>query len=264
MFRFGLKSLTLGSMVALTTATTALAQVPIVQDLQLAPAKNFNCGSHLRTYVVRSLNNRQGFGIRCVKLSEGKPGTRIPRLAWYGEGNWGGTTYRHVGQAIYQGSILVGSASDIHGNGEGFNGNFPGNLNVQVFGGGAAIRVTGAWNEEWRLVNSTNYSPLPRPTTCGGYFDQYQVSDLSDNRNGDGLRCVLRVGLKNTTWFGNGNWEGTTYSHLGTRSFNGYGAGDICGTKFGSFCNNFAWGSLKLKLVPGGIDVTGAWNEKWR
>jgi hypothetical protein len=75
---------------------------------------------------------------------------------------------------------------------------------------------------------------------------------------------VLRVGLRNTTWFGNGNWEGSTYSHIGTRSFNGHGAGDICGSNFGTICNTFGWGSLKLTPVSGGIDVTGAWSEKWR
>ncbi|MDF2388920.1 hypothetical protein JMG10_46335, partial [Nostoc ellipsosporum NOK] len=252
MFRLAMKSLTLGSMVALSTATSVFAQVPRLQNLQLAQAPSFNCGPHLRTYVVRPLNNRQGFGIRCVKFSEGQPGqSRIPRLAWYGEGNWGGATYRHVGQAIYRGSNLIGFASDIHGNGEDINNNFPGNLKVEIFG--STIRVTGAWNEEWRLVNSTNYNPLPRPRTCGGYFDEYKVSDLGGSRQGSGLRCVLNVGLKNTTWFGNGNWGGSTYSHIGTRSFNGYGAGDICGAGFGPICNTFAWGSLKLNSVPGGF-----------
>ncbi|UKO97933.1 hypothetical protein [Nostoc sp. UHCC 0870] len=263
MFRLGFKSLTLGGMVALTTATTALAQVPILQNFQLVQNQNFNCGPHLRTYVVTSLNGNQGDGIRCVKFSEGKPGTRVPRLAWYGEGNWSGSTYRHVGQAIYRGRNLVGFASDIHGNGEYFNGDFPGNLSVQVLGGGSRIRVTGAWNEEWQLVRSTNYNPLPRPKTCGGYFDEYQVSSLSGS-NGDGLRCFLRGGLKNTTWFGNGNWGGSTYSHVGTRSVNGYGAGDICDNNFGTFCNTFDWGSLNLTPVPGGFDVTGAWSENWR
>ncbi|MBH8564842.1 hypothetical protein I8748_22105 [Nostoc sp. CENA67] len=263
MFRLTMKSLTLGSMVALSTATSVFAQVPILQNLQLTQAPSFNCGPHLRTYVVKPLDNRQGFGIRCVKFSEGQPGqSRIPRLAWYGEGNWGGATYRHVGQAIYRGSNLIGFASDIHGNGEDINNNFPGNLKVQILG--SRIRVTGAWNEEWRLVNSTNYNPLPRPQTCGGYFDEYKVSDLTGNRQGRGLRCVLTVGPKNTTWFGNGNWGGSTYSHIGTRSFKSYGAGDICGAGFGPICNTFNWGSLKFNSVPGGFDVTGAWSEKWR
>jgi hypothetical protein len=78
------------------------------------------------------------------------------------------------------------------------------------------------------------------------------------------LRCVLRVGPNNTTWFANGNWGGSTYFHIGTRSVNGYGAGDICGHGFVPICNTFAWGSLKLNPVAGGFEVTGDWSEKWR
>jgi hypothetical protein len=248
--------LALTSLVALSTASTALAQVP--------QAPSFSCASHLRTYIVKPLDNRQGQGIRCVKFSDGKPrSTSIPRLSWYGEGNWGGATYRHVGQAIYRSSNLVGFASDIHGNGENINNNFDGNLKVDITNP-AKIRVTGAWNEEWLLVQSTNYNSLPRPKTCGEYFEEYKVSDLAGNRQGEGLRCVLRVGTKNTTWFGNGNWGGSTYSHIGTRSSNGYGAGDICAVGLGPICNTFGYGSLKLTPVSGGFDVTGAWSEKWR
>ncbi|MBD2344104.1 hypothetical protein [Anabaena subtropica] len=263
MLPLGIKSLTLSTIVALTTATSVFAQVPIVQNLRLVQAPNFSCGPHLRTYIVKPLDNRKGSGIRCVKLSQGKPGTSVPILAWYGEGNWSGATYRHAGQAIYRGSSLVGFASDIHGNGEDINNNFPGNLQIQIIGS-SRIRVTGAWNEEWQLVNSTNHRSLPRPKTCGKYFDEYKVSDFAGSRRGEGLRCVLRVGMRNTTWFGSGNWGGTTYSHIGTRGVNGYGAGDICGTGFGPICNTFGWGSLKLTPVTGGFDVTGAWSEKWR
>ncbi|WP_414545603.1 hypothetical protein [Nostoc sp. CCY0012] len=261
MFRLVFKSLTLGSMVALSTATTVFAQV---RPLPTPQRTNFSCGQHMSTYVVRPLDNRQGAGIRCVKFSEGRPGSKIPRLAWYGEGNWGGSTYRHVGQAVYRGSNLVGYASDIHGNGENINNNFPnGNINIQIVNP-STIRVTGAWNEQWHLVRATSYRPLPRPRTCGQHFDEYKVSDLNGNRQGSGLRCVLRAGMRNTTWFGNGNWGNSTYSHIGTRSFNGYGAGDICGTVFGPVCNTFGWGSLKLNPVTGGFNVTGAWSEKWR
>lgn len=262
MFRLATKTFTIASLVAISTTSSVFAQVPLIRNFDLVQAPNFSCGSHLRTYVVKPLDNRQGFGIRCVKVSQGRPGTRIPRLAWYGEGNWGGATYRHVGQAIYRGSNLVGFASDMYGNGEDINNNFSGNLKVEVIG--STIRVTGAWNEEWHLVNATNYTPLPRPKTCGSYFDEYRVSDLAGSRRGSGLRCVLRVGPNNTTWFGNGNWGGSTYSHIGTRSFNGYGASDVCGNGFGPICNTFGWGSLKFTAVPGGFNVTGAWSEKWR
>lgn len=262
---FGLiwKSLAVGSAIAFSTTTTVFAQIPL---RQISQSSNFTCGPHLQTYVVTSLSQTPGEGIRCVKFSEGQPGNpRIPRLAWYGEGIWNGATYRHVGHAFYRSSNLIGYASDIHGNGENFNNNFPGNLQVQVVGGGSTIRVTGAWNEEWKLVSSTNYNPLPRLQTCGQYFDEYKVSDLTGSRQGSGLRCVLREGARNTTWFGNGNWGGSTYAHIGTRSFNGYGASDICGPGFGPICNTFGWGSLRLTPVaPRGFDVTGAWSEKWR
>ncbi len=263
MFRQIMKSLALGSMVAVTTATTAFAQVPLQKlDLQLSQVPSFKCAPHLRTYVVKPLDRRSGTGIRCVKFSDGKPGTAIPKIAWYGEGRWGRSTYRHVGHAFYRGRNLVGFASDIHGNGEDTNNNFPGNLKVQI--SGSKIRVTGAWNEEWTLVRAANYKPLERPQTCGKYFDQYKVSDLAGSRRGSGLRCVLRVGPRNTTWFGNGEWGGNTYSHLGTRSTKGYGAGDICDAPFGPICNTFGYGSLKFNSVPGGFNVTGAWSEKWR
>ncbi|WP_413173655.1 hypothetical protein [Anabaena azotica] len=263
MFRQTMKSLVIGTITALTATTNTLAQVPTLHKFPIVQKSNFTCAPHLRTYIVKPLDNRQGFGIRCVKLSEGKPGTTIPRLAWYGEGNWGGAKYRHLGQAIYRGSNLIGFASDIHGNGEDINNNFPGNIQIKILNS-STIHVTGAWNEEWQLVQSTNYKPLPRPTTCGDYLDEYKVSDLNGNRQGEGLRCVLRIGPKNTTWFGNGNWGGTTYSHIGTRSSNGYGAGDICAAGFGPICNTFGYGSLNLTPVTGGFDVTGAWSEKWR
>jgi len=270
MFRLNLKFVAASGAIFLASATSAIAQVPLLSNLQsgnlqLAQSSNFTCGPHLRTYVVRPLNNRSGSGIRCVKFGEANPGnSRIPKIAWYGEGNWGGATYRHVGHAFYRGSNLVGFASDIHGNGENINNTFPGNLKVEIINP-STIRVTGAWNEQWQLVNSTNYQPLPRPKTCGNYFDEYRVSDLAGTRTGSGLRCVLREGIKNTTWFGNGSWNGNTYSHIGTRSFNGYGASDICGTGFGPVCNTFGWGSLRLTPVtPRGFDVTGAWSEKWR
>ena len=147
MFRVSMKSLVIGGLVAISTTTSAFAQVPVLQNLQLAQVKGFSCGPHVKTYIVKPLDKREGQGIRCVKFSEGRRGTTIPRLAWYGEGNWGGATYRHVGQAIYRGSNLVGFASDIHGNGENIQNNFPGNLKIQIIGG-STIRVTGEWNEE--------------------------------------------------------------------------------------------------------------------
>jgi hypothetical protein len=277
------------------SATDASAVNPELPDLQtpiLAPIDDrliaptlpkFSCGPHLATYVVRPLDNRQGRGIRCVKFSNGsllKP--RTPRIAWYGEGNWYGKTYRHVGHAFYKvpGAIppaapLKGYASDINGNGEDIHNNFPGNLQVKIVNPNL-IKVTGAWNEEWIRVQQATYKPLARPKVCGRYFDQYKVADLvplsQGGRKGDGMRCVLKVGPAGTyypqryftTWFGNGQWSGSQYSHIGTRSTAGVGASDICGTTFGPICNNFPYGSLKVTPVPGGYNVTGAWREMWR
>ncbi len=252
-----------------------IPQLPIKPPtLTLKP--KFSCGPNLATYVVRPLNNRPGQGIRCVKFSNGSPNSpRTPRLAWYGEGNWYGKTYRHMGHAFDQGRALQGYASDIYGNGEDINNNFPGNLNVQIINA-SRIRVTGAWNEEWIRVKETAYKPLARPKTCGRYLEQYRVADLlpiaQGGRKGDGLRCVLKVGpagtyapkRRFTTWFGNGQWQGNYYSHVGTRATSGVGASDICGTTFGPVCNNFAYGSLNMTPVGGGYNVTGAWRERWR
>jgi hypothetical protein len=267
MAKVSIKSLALASVLLASTAATTVAQTP---DAIIAPQRgSFTCAPHLLTFVVRPLDNRQGTGIRCVKIGEGTPSsTRLPRLAWYGEGKWAGATYRHLGHAFYRGSNLVGSASDFK---EDIHNNFNQNLKVELAAGTWAnptqIRVTGAWNETWTRVNQANYSPLPRPTSCGGFFDEYKVSDLNGTRQGRGIRCVLNVGQKNTTWFGNGWWGevNNTYSHVGTRASKGYGASDICKTPFGPTCNNFGWGSLKLTPVaPSGFDVTVAWSEKWR
>ncbi|MDB9435228.1 hypothetical protein [Microcystis aeruginosa] len=261
------KTIVLSGIALLVATLPSLAQIPI-EPIRLTTATRFNCGPHLETYIVRSLDNRRGTGIRCVKFSKGQQGSSIPRLSWYGEGTWEGATYRHLGQAIDRGRMLVGFASDIHGNGEDANFNYPGNLDIRTVRPGV-IRVTGAWNEEWRSVSSVNYNPLPRPKTCGSHFNQYQVTDLTGGRRGKGLRCMLKEGPANTTWFGNGDWDGNTYSHLGTIGKNGYGAGDICppervhATIFGTICNNFDYGSLTFTPTRSGFNVNGAWSEKW-
>ncbi|WP_246275813.1 WD40 repeat domain-containing protein, partial [Brasilonema bromeliae] len=229
----------------------------------------FSCNSYTRsnllTYVVKARDHRVGTGIRCVKFSDGG-GNTIPSLAWYGEGKWGGKTYRHVGHAFYNNGKLIGSASNIYGNGEDINGNFDKNLDVKIVNQ-STIRVkdaSGVWNEEWKKQDSPiKYEPLPMPNTCGGHFDEYKVSDLKSSRQGGyGLRCILRVGAKNTTWFGNGKWEDTIYTHLGTLSSKGYGADDICYTR-DQFCNTFEYGLLKLTHNSGDFEVTGSWSEKW-
>jgi hypothetical protein len=261
-----LKSLAIATIALAGSMPSIMAQPPATPPLPRLRSRTFTCGPHLLTFVVKSLAPvRQGNGVRCVK-----PVLRSPVIAWYGEGNWEGGTYRHVGQANrLSGSSATGYASDIHGNGEDTSNNFDGNLSLKIIAGTwnnpLKINVTGAWNETWERVDSVRYIPLPRPKVCGEYFDQYtNVSDLGGTRSGDGLRCVLKVGLPDTTWFGNGNWGSSTYSHLGSKSVNGYGAGDICAAPFGPICNNFAYGSLRFSRVSTDeVRVTGAWNEKW-
>jgi hypothetical protein len=262
-----LKSLAIAT-IALTGSTPAIMAQPILRPPVIRPRPSaFTCGPHLLTFIVKSLPPvRQGNGVRCVKPNN----FQSPIVAWYGEGNWEGGTYRHVGHAVFSSrSTAQGFASDIHGNGEDANNNFDGNLKLELLAGTwnnpTKINVTGAWNETWERVTSLRYNPLPRPKVCGEYFDQYtNVSDLGGTRSGDGLRCVLKVGLPDTTWFGNGNWGGSTYSHLGSKSHNGYGASDLCAAPFGPICNNFGYGSLRLsRISPDEVHVRGAWNEKW-
>jgi hypothetical protein len=252
-------------------------------------AQGLSCGPHALTYVVRSLDNRAGTGIRCVKFHPS--GARgFPVFIWYGEGQWAGYTYRHVGRAAFEpDGALVGAASDIHGNGESFNNNFPGNLWIQVVSGNLSypteIHITGAWNEAWTLGSPTHYTPLPRPHTCGSYFMEFSVVDLTGSRPGSGLRCALSAGPTLIAWFGSGEWSGTTYAHLGIPSSvslmkgtTGTGAAsDLCGP-FGQFCNEFPQGSVHFSplyervqdpngrpqgWIFDGFEVTGAWHELW-
>ncbi|MEB3294629.1 MAG: hypothetical protein VKJ24_15845 [Synechococcales bacterium] len=239
---------------------------PLPRYRSAIAAPSFSCGPHLVTYRVQALDARPGVGIRCVQFSDGSPGN--PLLAWYGEGQWQKSTYRHVGHGFDRGGVLVGSASDLYGNGETTRGNFPGNLNVQILHGGREIRVTGAWNERWIAVNRVAYQPLPSPVTCGQHFAEYRVLDARGDRAGGGVRCMLRVGAENTTWFGNGRWNGKSYSHLGTRSQQGYGASDLCQPGFGTICNHFDYGSLLWQEVVRSrrlqdAQVRGAWQEDW-
>lgn len=252
----------------------------------------FSCGSRTATYTVRAGDNRLGIGVRCVKVQNLESASQ---LIWYGEGQWQGQTYRHVGEATPgcadQPLDFCGAAADIHGNGESFNNRFPGKtIEFKAINGSwpapDEIRVSGAWNEVWHKVSTTFSTALSRPTTCGSNFDEYTVSDLP-TRQGEGLRCVLRNGRPpyTTAWFGNGEWNGTTYSHLGIfrieRTTSGTigggtgGASNLCGPAFGQSCNNFPVGSLRFMPICEserdgrpirtfqGFKVQGSWSEVW-
>jgi len=255
--------------------------------------ENFSCGPNTITYSASAGDNRQGNGVRCVKIQNIES---MPHLTWYGEGQWQGQTYRHIGEATPgcadRPLDFCGAAADIHGNGESFNNNFPGKIiGFKATNGNwpapNEIRISGAWNEVWNKVTAINYVPLLRPTTCGSNFDEYAVSDLNNRRQGAGIRCVLRKGSSpyTTAWFGNGEWEGRTYSHVGIfrigHAISGTigggvgGASDLCNSALGQFCNNFRADSLRFTSICEsegegrprrrfrGFKVQGAWSEVW-
>lgn len=239
----------------------------------------FTCGPNLETYVVRSLDGREGMGIRCVKRSNGSTTSpKVPAFAWYGEGSWYGATcrYRHVGQAYLEkndAKTLKGFASDITGNGECADGNYAGNLKLKIVDADHIQVNGGGWAEEWTRTSGVDYVPLPTPTSCGKWFDQYRAisidaySKTSTAKNADplnsGIRCVMKAGPANTTWYGAGSWNGGAYSHLATGSSKGYGASDFCKSSE-SACGKFEYGKIKRHLSPKlKLPIVNGWNEVW-
>jgi hypothetical protein len=252
----------------------AILLIPLVAQASSASAQGFACGPHLLTYKVSALDGRSGKGIRCVEYNQGGS----PLFAWYGEGDWNGAVYRHIGIATFDSieQFTHGSAADLFGNGETFRNSFPDNLIFDVRGRWptpSSIRVTGAWRETWTLVSNTAYTPLRPPRSCGPYFQQFAVSDLQRTRTGTGLRCVLKSGQPApyaTVWLGNGSWSGKPYTHLGILAVGAGSAGtsgeasDLCDVRLGGYCNSFPAGSLHFTKTPFGYTVTGAWSEAWR
>jgi hypothetical protein len=202
----------------------------------------------------------------------------IPVLAWYGEGYWGDVPYRHLGQAfLYPGdrsrSAYQGFAADFYGNGENTIGNYPGDLLLTILNQDT-IYVGGVWNETWHRVQSLHYTPLSRPTTCGPLLEEYRAQSITDyvakksvpasvTAVHTGLRCVLPLGQKNTTWYGVGNWNGKKYTHLGTRSTDGSGTSDLCFT-YGGYCAKAPYGGINLHVsTKFKAPIVDGWNEIW-
>lgn len=128
-----------GKILAISNAIAAFrnAFTQTSSSESLLKAASFSCEPHTRTYIVKPLDQRGGKAIRCVKFSEKHPGnSSIPKFACYGERNRNRATYRHVAYPFYSGSNLIGYASDLYGNGENINNNFPGNLKIQIVGNG--------------------------------------------------------------------------------------------------------------------------------
>ncbi|HZQ39084.1 MAG TPA: hypothetical protein VFD32_24370 [Dehalococcoidia bacterium] len=234
-----------------------------------AQGAGFSCGPYTKTYVVTNLSTQSFGGNRCVKYPDG--GDPLS-FAWYGEGNWNGRTYRHVGKAQSNGDgyTATASAADLYG--EDDRNSFMGTIAIRVtswaIGFPGEIDVTGAWWEHWSYVPSTFYVPLPKPNICGDNFDQYLVAPPTRPAEVDGIRCVLPLGAgRDTVWYGIGNWGGVTYTHIGIMyAGERYGeAADLCAPALGGFCNQVgAYGISFTRSGPHSFVVGGTWNELWQ
>lgn len=272
--------------VALAWGGIAGAQVvpfPVQPIPTLIPL--FKCGPGFSTYSVRSLSGVNGDGVRCVKFHNRQTvGDDLAGVYWYGEGQWNGSRYRHVGYTYRQvnpfGDDTVGSyAADIFGNGENSNNQFS-NLKVRAVQGLNRIRVTGGWSEEWILESSgraaTYRGNLNPVANCGSYLERAQVTDANGSTaNGTGIRCMVRnsyIGLP-TIWYGEGQWNGKRYRHFGittqTQTWDhGLGtAADLCNDP-STFCGQTAPNGLQLQAEMGcgqmsKYRITGNWNERW-
>jgi hypothetical protein len=256
-----------------------LSFLPQSAAAQQKPLPNFSCGPYMETYVVSSPDFFWGEGIRCVKWNlEARTGARVPAFAWYGEGRWDGIVYRHVGHAFAspdasRPNTYHAFATDMYGNGETVQGDYFGGFVITVLDRDT-IQVSQGWNETWKRVPSVGYIPLPPPTTCGQYFDQYSVQSLDSysarysrkpvkTRQGQGVRCVLKSGATNTTWLGFGTWNGAYYMHLATGAARGFGASDFCSSPQ-DICNEAPYGTLRKRISQTWKKtVVDGWNEIW-
>lgn len=112
------------------------------------------CGANFETYEVRAAGGGGPvMGVRCV-ISD--PGSNSSY--WYGAGNWGGWTYKHLGFAwplhgLRPGPAAVrsGQASDLCDSTIGQSCNtFPDrSIKFTPTSDNKGFNVTGAWNEYW-------------------------------------------------------------------------------------------------------------------
>lgn len=227
----------------------------------LASQADAFCGPHFKEYRVVT-SGAGNFGVRCVQIGANS-------MAWYGEGAWGGSNYRHIGRADRGEFGLSGWARDIYGNGEQFQNKASGLMPVYegnwIGGAPERIRMTQTWNELWVLATSSMpayYSNLGSIEQCGRHFKRYRVGPYA---NGTGIRCVV-PGNGAAPWLfvGEGYWGGNRYMHLGTgSSANRAYASDICKPGY-AFCNSVGYDSLRFHAnTPNQLSVSGAWSEIW-
>jgi hypothetical protein len=255
--------------VAAVAALGVLGSVSVLGGRRAQAAGSFSCGPNTRTYAVTSLNDGSFVGVRCVEFPDAGPPLSF---AWYGEGSWGGQTYRNAGKATANADGVSATASSADLYGADTRNVFNGTINIQVttwdLGIPTEINVTGAWHEHWSFRYSVDYAPLPKTNICGDNFDQYLVGPTDKPTEVDGVRCVLPLGNgKDTVWYGFGHWYGDTYTHIGILYANGaYGeSADLCDPAFGTFCNRTGAFDLTFNHTgPHKIVVGGAWNELWQ
>lgn len=221
----------------------------------------YECGTGLTAYEVRSGSTVKG--IRCVRYIAAAA-SHMEGYAWYGEGNNGGT-YRHLGVARLSGSTIMGTASDIHGNGEHYNGSTPIKLTRSSSAGYPTTITASPWNETWYKMSgssssgyTTVFTPEQRVRACGSHFRNPSntraakfmayLKNPTSKKGGNGVRCALRVGYPAPStsyagfdydaWYGAGSvatratwatpWSFDTYAHLGVREGERLGQWDLC------------------------------------
>lgn len=247
---------------------------------------SFTCGPYMRTYRVTSLDGVPGLGVRCLLFLPPVQGLPNSRFVWYGEGYWGRTKYRHIGQYLAQlrGTAPPGEqtyfnmgAVDISGNGEETGGVFPsGSMYSETNHQGPMsnippeIVIYRPWRERWTLerdnVVNDYTSPLGPVRTCGSNLVQFNVRDANGDRGGQGVRCGMRDA---PVWYGEGTWGNSRYAHLGYFANNSRlgaaAASDLCEPSRFNICNRFSMGSLQSSFIsPTEVLMRGAWNEIWR
>jgi hypothetical protein len=284
-----MRRLKLNHRVCLALASIVIALLPaLAADAQRArQAAGFSCGPNMVTYLAKwQYVGRIGDGIRCVLVNTSTGGgSSVPKVIWYGEGAWDNQPYRHLAEVFTQSGTddLTGDIEDIFGNGEVQNET--GTVTLHVVQGSwpapAVVDISsgcGCWTERWFLVQSLPYTPLKPPKTCGSYLAQYTVS--YGNQKHAGMRCAVRLKNRITMWLGRGTMDGLSYTQLGYRADKGFGAADLCGAAFGTRCQTFPAGSIKLvvakpkkqkkghpkpqqKIVVSVSGKSGAWTETW-